>query len=109
MTKSGDTAMAVAKYRPQCPILAVVSSEVVANKVLLSRGVIPLLLSDDSMLDTDTAMSQALDALQDMGLTSEGEDTGTTGTTGTGTHKLVAITGSGGGFCSDEIRQLILM
>lgn len=96
--------MAVAKYRPQCPILAVVSSEVVANKVLLSRGVIPLLLSDDSMLDTDTAMSQALDALQDMGLTSEGEDTGTTGT-----HKLVAITGSGGGFCSDEIRQLILM
>ena len=98
--------MAVAKYRPQCPILAVVSSEVVANKVLLSRGVIPLLLSDDSMLDTDTAMSQALDALQDMGLTSEGEDTDT-GTTGT--HKLVAITGSGGGFCSDEIRQLILM
>ena len=98
--------MAVAKYRPQCPILAVVSSEVVANKVLLSRGVIPLLLSDDSMLDTDTAMSQALDALQDMGLTSEGEDTGTSTT---GTHKLVAITGSGGGFCSDEIRQLILM
>ena len=102
--------MAVAKYRPQCPILAVVSSEVVANKVLLSRGVIPLLLSDDSMLDTDTAMSQALDALQDMGLTSEGEDTGTsTSTSTTGTHKLVAITGSGGGFCSDEIRQLILM
>ena len=102
LTSTGDTAMAVAKYRPKCPILAVVSSEVVANKVLLARGVIPLLLSEDNTSSTDTAMSQALAALEDMGLTEE--DGGCDGN-----RKLVAVTGGGGGFCSDNVRQLILL
>jgi pyruvate kinase len=103
LTKSGDTAMAVAKYRPKCPILAVVSSEVIANRVLLSRGIIPLLLSDEEIESQELAMECALEALQDMGLYDSN-----TAVPGEG-QKLVAVTGSGGGFCSDEIRQLILM
>jgi len=101
LTSTGSTAIAVAKYHPRCPIIAVVSSEQVANRVLLSRGVIPLLLSDEELLDNDSAMEAALQALDDMGLYARN-------TTGEG-QKLVAVTGSGGGFCSDEIRQLILM
>ena len=100
LTKSGDTAMAVAKYRPRCPILAVVSSETVANKVLLSRGVIPLLLSEEQLDSQESALTLAVEALQEMGFDSNDEK---------GEGKLVAVTGSGGGFCSDEIRQLILL
>ena len=101
LTSTGSTAIAVAKYHPRCPIIAVVSSEQVANRVLLSRGVIPLFLSDEELLDNDSAMEAALQALDDMGVYARN-------TTGKG-QKLVAVTGSGGGFCSDEIRQLILM
>jgi len=88
LTKSGDTAMAVAKYRPRCPILAVVSSEVVANKVLLSRGVIPLLLTEKELDSQEAAMESALAALQDMGLYDKD-----TAVPGEG-QKLVAVTGS---------------
>lgn len=101
LTSTGSTAIAVAKYHPRCPIIAVVSSEKVANRVLMSRGVIPLLLSEDQLVDRDSAMEAAVQALDDMGVYKRN-------TTGEG-QKLVAVTGSGGGFCSDKVRQLILM
>ena len=56
LTTSGDTAQAVAKYRPACPILAIVVSEATANRLVLSRGVIPLLVTGRHLADGSSWM-----------------------------------------------------
>jgi pyruvate kinase len=54
-TASGRTAQAVARYRPVCPVIAVTPSPMVQRRLLLVRGVWPLLgrraESTDGMLD----------------------------------------------------------
>ncbi len=54
-TASGRTATAVARYRPACPVIAVTPSPMVQRRLLMVRGVWPLLgkraLSTDAMLD----------------------------------------------------------
>ncbi len=45
----------VSKYRPQCPIIAVTPNEIVARKLALNCGVVPLLTetfnSTDELID----------------------------------------------------------
>jgi pyruvate kinase len=43
LTESGLTARLVSKHRPDCPILAITSSEMVARKLSMNWGVIPAL------------------------------------------------------------------
>ena len=43
LTESGFTSRLVSKYRPDCPIIAITSSEQVARKLSLNWGVIPIL------------------------------------------------------------------
>lgn len=43
LTESGFTSRLVSKYRPDCPIIAITSSEQVARKLSLNWGVIPML------------------------------------------------------------------
>ncbi len=43
LTESGFTSRLVSKYRPNCPILAITSSERVARKLSMNWGVIPVL------------------------------------------------------------------
>ncbi|ACQ52775.1 pyruvate kinase [Clostridium botulinum] len=54
-TQSGHTAKMVSKYRPQCPIIAVTPNEIVARKLALNWGVVPLLTetfnSTDELID----------------------------------------------------------
>lgn len=54
-TQSGHTAKMVSKYRPQCPIIAVTPNEIVARKLALNCGVVPLLTetfnSTDELID----------------------------------------------------------
>ncbi|XP_049848819.1 pyruvate kinase I-like [Schistocerca gregaria] len=45
LSKSGLTARLISKYRPHCPVLAVTSEVSTANSLLLSRGIIPYLVS----------------------------------------------------------------
>lgn len=65
-TASGKTAMAVARYRPSCPIIAVTPSPMVQRRLLLVHGVFPLLgnrkSSTDEMLDgaIETAVQSGL-------------------------------------------------
>lgn len=103
LTMSGETAQAVAKYRPGCPVLAVVGSEATAHKVLMSRGVIPLLLSENEMEDSEAALQRGVEALKEMGLVGKNE------APSTGGKKIVAITGQGSGWCVDAVRHLIFM
>ena len=99
MTKGGDTAKAVAKYRPSCPIVAVVANEKVANAVLLSRGVIPLLFDDKIVSNSEYAIEKATQSLTDMGIYSESSG-----------RRLIAITGRSGQLCDDsDRRELILL
>merc|ERR1712096_84774 len=42
-TETGHTAAMIAKYRPQCPILAITVSETVSRQLLIVRGVVPML------------------------------------------------------------------
>jgi len=45
-TSSGDTAMKISKYRPAQPIIAITDVERSANKLLLYRGVYPVLVDE---------------------------------------------------------------
>jgi pyruvate kinase len=55
LTESGFTSRLVSRYRPDCPILAITSSERVARKLCMNWGVIPVLYqgepSDDARIE----------------------------------------------------------
>lgn len=55
LTESGFTSRLVSKYRPDCPILAITTSERVARKLSMNWGVIPVLyqgeITDDARIE----------------------------------------------------------
>jgi pyruvate kinase len=55
LTESGLTSRLISKHRPDCPILAITSSELVARKLSINWGVLPFLYqgepSDDARID----------------------------------------------------------
>jgi len=59
VTMSGDTARNVAKFRPQCPIIACTPSPATQRQLRLVWGVVPLLTKEES--DTTALFSQAID------------------------------------------------
>jgi pyruvate kinase len=59
-TKSGLTAMAIAKYRPKCPIIAVVGDEAAANKLNMCRGVLPFILPPNKHANVDSSIMEAI-------------------------------------------------
>ena len=64
LTESGFTSRLVSKYRPDCPILAITSSERVARKLSMNWGVIPILYqgepSDDARIEFAISMIRQL-------------------------------------------------
>jgi pyruvate kinase len=68
---SGSMVRAIAKYRPSCPIICVTDSEKVANSVLLHRGIIPLFIPSEDMLDLQKGMSTVMDEIKNMKLFSK--------------------------------------
>lgn len=50
-TKTGKTARLCAKYRPQCPIIAVTRTEQVARQLQLHRGILPIYYKDETLED----------------------------------------------------------
>ncbi|UCB55092.1 MAG: pyruvate kinase [Thiotrichales bacterium] len=55
LTETGFTSRLISKYRPDCPIIAITSSQLVARRLSMNWGVIPLLYqgepSDDARID----------------------------------------------------------
>ena len=70
-TMSGSTARMVARYRPQCPIIAVSPNQTTRNRLCLSWGVVPMPLKQVS--DTDEMVAQSVDAALRAGLVKKGE------------------------------------
>lgn len=70
-TATGSTAVAVARYRPACPIVAVTPSPMVQRRLLLSRGVWPVL--GKRAADTDEMLDGAIEAAVESGLIRRGE------------------------------------
>jgi len=64
LTESGFTSRLISKYRPDCPILAITSSQRVARKLSMNWGVLPVLYqgkpSDDARIEFAVAMSRQL-------------------------------------------------
>jgi pyruvate kinase len=70
-TASGSTALALARYRPVCPILAVTPSPMIQRRLLLSRGVWPLL--GKRAENTDDMLEGAIEAAVESKLISPGD------------------------------------
>lgn len=70
-TASGRTAQAVARYRPVCPIIAVTPSPMVLRRLLLVRGVWPLLGRRTE--NTDEMLEGAIEAAIQSGLIHRGD------------------------------------
>jgi pyruvate kinase len=64
LTESGFTSRLISRYRPDCPILAITSSERVARKLSMNWGVITVLYkgepTDDARIEFAVAMSRQL-------------------------------------------------
>jgi pyruvate kinase len=71
VTKSGVTARMISKYRPNCPIIACTTSEVVRRQLNLSWGITPLLTSE--VKNTDELFEHAVNAGVRAGLLNDGE------------------------------------
>ncbi len=70
-TASGRTALAVARYRPACPIIAVSPSPMVQRRLTLVRGVWPLLARRAE--NTDEMLNGAIEAALQSGLIKHGD------------------------------------
>ena len=64
LTESGFTSRLVSKYRPDCPIMAITSSERVARKLSMNWGVIPVLYEGEP--NDDARIDFAIDQIRQM-------------------------------------------
>ena len=68
LTETGFTSRLISKYRPESPILAITSSMMVARKLSMNWGVIPLLYdgepTDHARLDFAVKQAKALGYLK---------------------------------------------
>lgn len=71
VTKSGGTARMIARYRPDCPIVACATSEVVYHQLNLSWGVVPLLIEE--VESSDALFEEAVSAAVRAGVIRDGE------------------------------------
>ena len=70
LTETGFTSRLISKYRPECPILAITSSRMVARKLAMNWGVIPVLYEGEP--DDDERISFAIEKAQQLSGATEG-------------------------------------
>jgi pyruvate kinase len=73
VTKSGNTARNLSKFRPDCTILGCTPSETVLRQLNISWGVIPILM--DEKENTDELLDSAVKAAVDSGILGGGDTT----------------------------------
>eukprot|EP00928_Gymnodinium_smaydae_P056409 TRINITY_DN397_c0_g1_i2.p1 TRINITY_DN397_c0_g1~~TRINITY_DN397_c0_g1_i2.p1 ORF type:complete len:548 (-),score=162.91 TRINITY_DN397_c0_g1_i2:177-1820(-) len=71
LTETGQTARLIAKYRPQCPILAISASETTVRQLMGHRGVVPILTA--SFVGTDSVITKALAFAKEKGIVKKGD------------------------------------
>ena len=71
VTKSGQTARVISRYRPNCTIVGCTTNEHVWRQLNLSWGVVPLMIDEEE--NTDDLFEHAVDAAQRAGLIRDGE------------------------------------
>jgi len=71
LTETGQTARALAKYRPQAPILAIAASETTIRQLQTSRGVVPIATA--SFQGTDSVIQKGLAKAKELGLVKPGD------------------------------------
>jgi pyruvate kinase len=72
LTETGFTSRLISKYRPDCPILAITSSQLVARKLSMNWGVIAQLYQGEP--DDDARIEFAISAIKELGY-ADNEDT----------------------------------
>ena len=70
-TVSGDTACTIARFRPNCSIVAVTPSPITQRRLMLVWGVYPILASRSET--TDQVIGDAVEAAQQHGYVNEGD------------------------------------
>ncbi len=87
VSKSGETARLLCKYRPTPPIIACVTSEQVYRHLSLSWGIVPLVMpmvkTTDDLIDTSAELAQKAGYLKegDMAVITAGVPVGVSGST----------------------------
>mmetsp|Transcript_164510 Transcript_164510/g.527666 ORF Transcript_164510/g.527666 Transcript_164510/m.527666 type:complete len:106 (+) Transcript_164510:1-318(+) len=71
LTETGSTALMLAKYRPEAPILAISASETTIRQLLLARGVVPIATA--SFQGTDNVIAKGLAMAKELGLVKSGD------------------------------------
>jgi pyruvate kinase len=71
VTKSGQTARMISKYRPQCPIIGCSPDPMTLRQMNLSWGLTPLLIEEVN--ETDELFAHAMNAAAQAGLTKDGD------------------------------------
>ncbi len=71
VTKSGNTARMISKYRPTCPIICCTPSEVTRRQMNLSWGVVPLMAEEKDNMDV--LFDHAVDCAVKAGYVASGE------------------------------------
>ncbi|MFQ8833407.1 MAG: pyruvate kinase alpha/beta domain-containing protein [Ruthenibacterium lactatiformans] len=70
VSKSGETARLLCKYRPETPIIACVLTEQVYRQLTLSWGITPIMM--EYAHDTDELIEKAVSTSQSAGLVQTG-------------------------------------
>ena len=71
VTKSGQTARILSKYRPDCPIIGLTTDEVTCHQMNMSWGVYPGIIEE--MDNTDDLFKKAIEISVEMGYLKEGD------------------------------------
>lgn len=70
---SGRTASLVAKYRPNCPVICLVSDEAVGRQLMLRRGVHVILMPAEVLDSANRVRSLAMGFVKDLGIGKKGD------------------------------------
>ncbi len=71
VTKSGQTARMISKYRPKCPIIGCTPVEKVSRQLNLSWGVTPIVIPEEN--NTDDLFKHSVDAAKEAQYVNDGE------------------------------------
>jgi len=71
LTETGSTALLLAKYRPEAPIMAISASETTIRQLQYSRGVVPIATA--SFQGTDSVIAKGLARAKELGMVKAGD------------------------------------